>query len=777
MPIESQSGNPSSDRDGDSTSSALIWREQQFNEKLPETIGNCHVRRIIGTGGMGTVYEAVQENPRRVVAVKVMRAAFSSPSRIDRFKREAQLLARLHHAGIAQVYEVGSYKEGSHEAPYFIMEFVAGAFSITDFAKQNNLDIRQRLELFAQVCEAVHHGNQKGIIHRDLKPSNILVDSEGRVRIIDFGVARSVDSDIAITTLHTNVGELVGTLQYMSPEQAKADPHDIDARSDVYSLGIVLYELLSDRLPYDVGQMSAYEAITVIKQQPPTRISSLNTALRGDLETIVHKALEKDRERRYHTAGELRQDILHYLNNEPINAKPPTLSYVLRMHVRSMLVNHAVMAHVLAMIVAGLIAEYLGVPLIYRWTYLNEANTKALSKWFSPALNNAPLKFVRVVAADDNTISSINSQLQASDGTLIDPNNHVALRTYLGQLLQQLASSGVRAVGIDRTYDQESPYDDELIQGFDALRTHSIDVIVSSDWWTVDHSTLPNLHPKFLDKVKWGGTGTGFGDLAWPVELLVQRDVLEPCASLTLKCVASFLHPDHRLAIAWHPDTGWIKTNYYQKLAENPLRERPIAASDEFHLTAVSRFQPKDGEDPLGLELDDRIGHLEIQVPSDQTIKASTIKLESALAMSPAELKGAFDGKLVLVGYTFPTEPDIFPTPDHRRVSGVYGLAAAADALLHDSRIFIVEREGYSWALIAGCSLLGTVVILFSIGRPIKRIAALVACVTAAFLVCGALYHSFQFVVNPMVPIFSCLLSAALALIIHRVRSARISAV
>ena len=180
----------------------------------------------------------------------------------------------------------------------------------------------------------MHHGHQKGIIHRDLKPANILVDGNGEPKVIDFGVARSTDSDLAVTTLQTDVGQLIGTLQYMSPEQCAADPHDLDTRSDIYSLGVVLFELLTDQLPYDVTRSPIHEAVQVVREATPIRPSTIDRTLRGDLETIALKALEKDREGRYASAVDLAQDLRRYLNHEPIQARPPSAMYQFRRFVR-----------------------------------------------------------------------------------------------------------------------------------------------------------------------------------------------------------------------------------------------------------------------------------------------------------------------------------------------------------------------------------------------------------------------------------------------------------
>ena len=313
----------------------------EASARTPKRIGHYHVKRAIASGGMGTIYEATQEKPRRTVALKLMRHGIASRSALRRFEYESQILARLRHPGIAQVYEAGTHRDDTGTTPYFVMEYIVGAKPITQYVQDKKLGTRERMKLFCDVCEAVHHGHQKGIIHRDLKPSNILVDSSGQLKIIDFGVARSTDSDMAVTTLQTDVGQLIGTLQYMSPEQCTADPHDIDTRSDVYALGVVLYELLTGQLPYDIRNKAIHEATRVIREHEPTKLSTFNRTLHGDVATIALKALEKDRERRYQSASDLEQDIERYLNNEPIIARRASLAYQVGMIVRR---NKAVFA-------------------------------------------------------------------------------------------------------------------------------------------------------------------------------------------------------------------------------------------------------------------------------------------------------------------------------------------------------------------------------------------------------------------------------------------------
>ena len=210
---------------------------------LPPTIGRYRILRLLGEGGMGIVYEAEQEQPRRTVALKVIKSGLGDPKLVRRFEQEALALGQLQHPGIAQIYEAGTADNGSGSQPYFAMELIRGR-PLVEYANAEGLNSRQRLELTARICEAVHHAHQRGIIHRDLKPGNILVDETGQPKILDFGVARATDSDAHL--IHqTDLGQLVGTLAYMSPEQVLADPMDLDTRTDVYALGVMLYELLA----------------------------------------------------------------------------------------------------------------------------------------------------------------------------------------------------------------------------------------------------------------------------------------------------------------------------------------------------------------------------------------------------------------------------------------------------------------------------------------------------------------------------------------------------
>lgn len=321
---------------------------------LPSTIGRYRIIRLLGEGGMGAVYEAEQENPHRTVALKVIRAGYTSVEMLRRFENEAQALGRLQHPGIAQIYEAGTAETPFGRQPYFAMELVRGQ-TLLAYCDKHRLSVRQRLELFVNICDAVQHAHQRGLIHRDLKPANILVDESGQPRILDFGLARLTDSD-AQATRQTDVGQILGTLAYMSPEQVLGDPEALDTRSDVYALGVILYEMLASKGPYEIGRQ-IHEAVRTIREQEPSRLSSVNRVYRGDIETIVAKALEKDKTRRYASSAELAADIRRHLHDEPIVARPPTTTYQIQKFARRNKALVTGVAAVFVVLVLGIVAS------------------------------------------------------------------------------------------------------------------------------------------------------------------------------------------------------------------------------------------------------------------------------------------------------------------------------------------------------------------------------------------------------------------------------------
>ena len=316
----------------DDTPTVRDTSDAELPREMPERIASYTLRRCIGEGGMGRVYEAEQPSPRRTVALKVLRPGLTSESELRRFELEAELLGRLEHPGIARIYESGAAETDAGPQPFFAMELVDGV-SVTEYADAHDLDDGQRLGLVALICDAVEHAHQRGVIHRDLKPPNILVDERGQPRILDFGVGRAIDAEIG-HSLHTRAGELMGTVAYMSPEQAAGDPAEVDTRTDVYSLGVIAFQLLTGEMPLPLGDTSLLSALEKIRDEKRQPLAKVKPDLDPDVCTIINKAIATERSQRYASAGALATDIRRYQQSEPILARPPSAVYQLTLFAR-----------------------------------------------------------------------------------------------------------------------------------------------------------------------------------------------------------------------------------------------------------------------------------------------------------------------------------------------------------------------------------------------------------------------------------------------------------
>jgi serine/threonine protein kinase/tetratricopeptide (TPR) repeat protein len=370
---------------GPTVADASVARAAESDTVPHQQIGPYKLLQVIGEGGFGTVHMAEQETPvRRRVALKVIKLGMDTKQVVARFEQERQALAIMDHPNIAKVFDAGATETGR---PYFVMELVRGD-PITRYCDANRLTPRERLELFVPVCQAVQHAHQKGVIHRDIKPSNVLVtlhDGKPVPKVIDFGVAKATQSRLTEKTVFTEFRQMIGTPEYMSPEQAEMSGLDIDTRSDIYSLGVLLYELLTGTTPFDARDLrsKAYAEIQrVIREvdppKPSTRLESmretigtvaahrnieprrLGTVVRGELDWIVMKCLEKDRTRRYETASSLAADVTNYLSGAAVSAASPSAGYRLRKFVRRNKVTLGVAASIFVALLTGLVLALWG---------------------------------------------------------------------------------------------------------------------------------------------------------------------------------------------------------------------------------------------------------------------------------------------------------------------------------------------------------------------------------------------------------------------------------
>ncbi len=492
---------------------ALLDRTPAFDALRPscppllpgDHVGRYMIERTIGAGGMGVVYEATQTNPSRTVAVKVMNHGLRSASSARRFLFESEILAQLRHPGIAQVFESGTFTPpGATDdagVPFFAMECIEGARDLATFVQDEQLERERRIELLCEICDAVHHGHLQGVVHRDLKPANVLVDRHGRAKVIDFGIARLSSPGEAQHTELTQDGQMLGTLNYASPEQI--DGRTVDARADVYSLGVIAFQLLAGRLPHELEDTSLPAAARIIVEEDAPPLGDHDRTLAGDLEVIVGKALEKDPSARYQSASELRQDLRNFLADRPITARPPTALYQLRKLARRHRAAFTIATIAAVLVVTGLAAvswQYLQIT--EQNTRIQNQNTRILEQHAEVQRQNERIRAeqgrtTRIAEFLEDILEQANSIARGKDYTMREALDSASLRIPMEFGDEPDLEARIRHV-IGDTYDSLSVYDAARIHltralelrrehsGPDALDTVDTEDSLAMTLWSLD---------------------------------------------------------------------------------------------------------------------------------------------------------------------------------------------------------------------------------------------------------------------------------------------------
>lgn len=718
-----------------------------------DAIPGYRLRDEIHRGGQGVVYRALQMSTGRDVAIKVMRQGpFAGPDDRTRFEREIRILAQLKHANIVTIHDAG-LAAGCH---YFVMDYIAGqpldAYLRTATPPQPDV-----VELLARVCDAVDAAHQRGLVHRDLKPGNIRVDDRGVPHVLDFGLAKpsAGSEDSTMTT----TGQFVGSLPWAAPEQVAGEPNRIDPRTDVYQLGVVLYQALTGTFPYEVrGHLHVVQERIV--NADPVRPRQRNRQIDTDLETIVLTCLQKDPGRRYATAGALATDLRRYLASEPIAARPDSRGYRVRARVQRLATRYPPVAWLAIVALSVLFTAGLGGEIVYRRTGLNHAFEWAAQRVLAARASQAPFQQVHVIALQDDTDVPRVAAIVGVEPACLRDDPKCWRRAY-GRLMDHLAAARPAVVAWNLEFAETTPHDGAFAHGVDALRAVGCEVVLAVNRWSVSADGAPRLSETILARrPRWGCTPAVFHKAeTWRWPLAVQRGLHDPLPSLVVTTFAAFRQPGAGVDLRLDATGRRLGLQYWRPAPRDPSVKVPLDATDTITLSLV---RPATGAVPdYDIAEGDLLADYLVALPGNDVLAAATTDCETALTMPADKLRSRVGGKIVLVGDAR-DQRAYHALLDGRHAWNTYGHAAVLDTLLRNAPLRRLP-VGQIWPLVTLAAALGTLLGWRLPRRPGAYGVALAAAVGLTIVLAFAAVWWNGVLYNPFVAVFALLLAALLS--------------
>lgn len=748
---------------------------------LPRWVGRYRLGQLLGKGGMGSVYEAEQEHPRRKVALKILRPSMAAETALGRFDQEVQVLAKLQHPGIATIFDAGMQRlELGEPVAYFAMEYIPAARPIDQYAAAAELDLASMLSLFARVCDAVDYAHTCGVVHRDIKPGNVLVDIAGNPKVIDFGIALLKRPDGTQAARYTSEGLAVGTREYMSPEQTGGPTAEIDQRTDVYSLGVLLYQLVTGRMPFDFKDKSDFEVLRMIREVDPISPRAAVPGLPGDVETIILSALAKAPARRYDTAGKFAADVRRYLAGEPIEARKDSPTYVLRKRAESAAGRHPLVWAVIAVALASVVAYYPAVNIVYRWTPLDRWWGQVIGHLVPPAAHNQAPKHTMLVAISSTAEGpKLGEELGlAGVGDRLGP----PWRQLHAMLIRRLASleRPPRVIALDfempqRTGVEFRRYDTMLAAEIRNAASKGIPVVLAAGRWDWSETAPESV---VSDELVASGirvaTATGRQEIDagrnLVVDLLVATSPADWRRSFALETALAFRR-NAKIGNVTADEAGvhvqWLESAL-PRWAIGSTGKADVRPATETLPIRVSRDSNAVGSDSRGVQGSDVRLLFEAAFPEQPYFTSATVEYADVLRASDMQLEQWFAGKIAMVGDL--TGGDAWLRhSDGRKEHGARGILTAVEAIINQSGLRRPTAQESWWIVLATVvagALLGAV-IWRSSGGIVFGLVMLTLVLGTISVWCA---RSAGYLFNPVVPLLGAFVACAAAAWIRKMR-------